>query len=392
MPLQENGLHVHAVTEQKVATVDVSRRPAVAEVTAKVSSRLPWLAVVAAVLLALVAGTTISAVAATSGDSGTPGPAYSMEDDFFELLNQARADEGHKALQRVEGVNNVAREWAIVMAEDNELKHRPSLRDPFDGNWQLLGENVGVGYGAESLHQGFMDSPGHRANIMGDYDYVGIGVALMGSRAWVAFNFVKGDPSTKSQYDTNPLEGAYPTGAGTSGPFYDINSSVHVNDIKELDAADVAIACATSRYCPAEGLRRAEMAALLTRALNLPSASENFSDVPSNHLYADEIGALARAKITLGCNPPANDRFCPEDVVTRQQMASFFVRALNLNPREERPFGDVSSGNVHWKDIAALARSGITFGCNPPNNTRYCPSQDVTRGQMASFIVRGIDL
>ena len=375
-----------------VASVDASRRTVVAEITSKVSRRLPSFAMVGAVLVALLAGTTLTAVAHHTSSSVDTGPSYSMEDQFLQLLNQARAREGHKALQRVGGVDNVAREWAHVMAVDNELKHRSSLRTPFDGDWRLLGENVGVGYGVESLHKGFMDSPGHRANIMGDYDYVGIGVALAGSRAWVAFNFVKGDPDTKSTYGRDPLFGTYADGAGTGGAFYDISSSVHDGDIKQLDSAGVAIGCASSRYCPDEPLRRAEMAALLTRALNLPSASERFSDVPSGHLYADEIGALARAGITLGCNPPNNDRFCPEDPVTRQQMASFFVRALELAPRQDRPFGDVSTGNVHWRDIAALARSGITFGCNPPSNSKYCPGQDVTRGQMASFIVRGIDL
>jgi hypothetical protein len=42
------------------------------------------------------------------------------------------------------------------------------------------------------------------------------------------------------------------------------------------------------------------------------------------------IEAIAAAGITLGCNPPANDRFCPEDTVTRGQMAAFLARARDL--------------------------------------------------------------
>ncbi len=118
-----------------MTSVDVSRRTVVAEVTAKVSRRLPSLAVAAAVLLAMIAGSTLTAVAHHTSSSTSTGPSYSMEDQFLSLLNQARASEGRKALQRVEGVNNVAREWAHVMAVDNELKHRSSLRTPFDGNW-----------------------------------------------------------------------------------------------------------------------------------------------------------------------------------------------------------------------------------------------------------------
>lgn len=372
--------------------IEVARRPAVVQITAKVSRRLPSYAVVAAVLLAMLASSALTAIASHTSSSISTGPYYSMEEEFLHRLNRSREANGLRSLRRVEGVDNVAREWAHVMATDNELKHRPSLRDPFDGNWRLLGENVGVGYSASSLHQGFMDSPGHRANIMGDYDYVGIGVAIAGSRAWVAFNFVKGDPDTRSTYGADPLEGRYASGAGVGGRFYDLGDTVHAADIQELDDAGVAISCASSRYCPDEPLRRSEMAALLTRALDLPPASEGFRDVSSSHIYADEIGALARAGITYGCNPPTNDRFCPEDVVTRQQMASFFVRALDMVPRSDSPFSDVFSSNVHRRDIAALARSGITYGCNPPTNSRYCPGDPVTRGQMASFIVRGIDL
>ena len=372
-----------------MATVDVARRPHGAAVTTG-RRRLPAFVVAASLLAALLTGSHSTARADHSNSSVDTGPSYSMEDEFFTLLNQARASEGHSALRRVEGVNNVAREWAHVMAVDNQLKHRPNLRTPFDGDWRGLGENVGVGYSVPSLHDGFMNSPGHRANIMGDFDYVGIGVALAGSRTWVAFNFVKGDPDTTSAYNSDPLSSGYADGAGTGGPYRDISGDTHESTIRRLDEADVAVACATSRYCPREPLRRAEMAALLVRALDLPAATERFRDVASSHPYADEIGALAAAGITLGCNPPDNDRFCPEDTVTRQQMASFFVRALNLSPTSES-FRDVGSGNVHQRNIGALARSGITRGCNPPSNDRYCPEDDVTRGQMASFIVRGIN-
>ena len=39
-------------------------------------------------------------------------------------------------------------------------------------------------------------------------------------------------------------------------------------------------------------------------------------------------------------------------------------------------------------DIEWLAAVGITFGCNPPENTLYCPTHSVTRGQMAAFLHR----
>ena len=70
-------------------------------------------------------------------------------------------------------------------------------------------------------------------------------------------------------------------------------------------------------------------------------------------------------------------------------MASFLVRALDLDPAENGGFSDVSSDNVHGADIAALAAAGITKGCGPDS---FCPTEVVTREQMASFLVRALDL
>jgi hypothetical protein len=72
-------------------------------------------------------------------------------------------------------------------------------------------------------------------------------------------------------------------------------------------------------------------------------------------------------------------------------MAAFLVRALDLPPTDEDPFRD-TDGNVFEKDIARLAASGVTRGCNPPVNDRFCPDEIVTRGQMAAFIYRALEL
>jgi hypothetical protein len=107
-------------------------------------------------------------------------------------------------------------------------------------------------------------------------------------------------------------------------------------------------------------------------------------------IHEPDINGLAASGITRGCNPPTNTQYCPTQAVTRQQMASFLVRALDLPPATQAAFTD-TSGSVHHADINALAQAGITKGCNPPANTRYCPTQAVTRQQMASFLVRGLD-
>jgi hypothetical protein len=65
-------------------------------------------------------------------------------------------------------------------------------------------------------------------------------------------------------------------------------------------------------------------------------------------------------------------------------MASFLARALALPPSTTDWFGD-DDGTTHEPDIDRLAAAGITTGCGP---ARYCPTANVTRGQMAAFLHR----
>jgi hypothetical protein len=108
-------------------------------------------------------------------------------------------------------------------------------------------------------------------------------------------------------------------------------------------------------------------------------------------VHEGSIEAIAVAGITVGCNPPANNRYCPDDAVTRAQMATFLTRALQLEPSDTNRFTD-DNGNVHEGSIEAIAAAGITLGCNPPANNRYCPNDAVTRAQMATFLTRALHL
>ena len=106
--------------------------------------------------------------------------------------------------------------------------------------------------------------------------------------------------------------------------------------------------------------------------------------------HETDIDWIAARDITLGCNPPENDRYCPDDPVTRAQMATFLTRALDLDPSNNNAFTDDNS-STHEADIQALAAAGITKGCNPPTNDSFCPEDPVTRAQMATFIHRAMD-
>ncbi len=138
-------------------------------------------------------------------------------------------------------------------------------------------------------------------------------------------------------------------------------------------------------------LRMATMILVLVAGLTASVASaQSFNDVPETHLFHSEISWLAAAGITLGCNPPANDMFCPDDAVTRGQMAAFLVRALGLDDDGGGNRFVDDDGSVFEEDIARLAAAGITLGCNPPANDMFCPDDAVTRGQMAAFLHRAL--
>jgi hypothetical protein len=111
-------------------------------------------------------------------------------------------------------------------------------------------------------------------------------------------------------------------------PFDDATSSVFVSDIRWLAATEITQGCASRMFCPNDNVTRGQMAAFLSRALGLESPSQPIVfDDTRGHTFASDISRLAHAGITLGCNPPDNDRFCPNDNVTRGQMAAFMVRA-----------------------------------------------------------------
>jgi parallel beta-helix repeat protein len=114
-----------------------------------------------------------------------------------------------------------------------------------------------------------------------------------------------------------------------------------------------------------------------------------FADVPPSYWARFWIETLFGAGVTGGCSvtPPL---YCPESMVTREQMAAFIIRALGEfdppAPATQR-FLDVPPSSPFYRFIDRMAVLGITGGCGGGN---YCPGAPVTREQMAAFIVRAL--
>lgn len=116
-----------------------------------------------------------------------------------------------------------------------------------------------------------------------------------------------------------------------------------------------------------------------------------FTDAHGSN-FENDIDKMATAGVTKGCNPPTNDRYCPNDFVTRGQMAAFLVRAMGYTDDGGGDLFIDDDGSSFESDIDKMAMAGVTKGCNPPTNDQFCPDDLVERGQMASFLSRALDL
>ena len=168
-----------------------------------------------------------------------------------------------------------------------------------------------------------------------------------------------------------------------SVPFDDIEETIHRDVILAILDAGITSGCDATNYCPTESVNRAQMATFLARAMGLePIEGATFADVPAASVHAGSINAIAEVGITLGCR---DGLFCPGEVVNRSQMATFLARALELEPIEAGVFTDVPPGGVHTPLINAIAQAGISVGCD---EGRYCPDDPVSRAQMATFLAK----
>lgn len=208
---------------------------------------------------------------------------------------------------------------------------------------------------------------------------------------------------------SNPLGGA---GAGngnfTSGEIYAITKAWIFGDvpnthwahsyIESLYSSGITGGCSLIplRFCPTTPVSRAQMAIFLLRGIygsnyDPPAATGTlFNDVQSNSFGAAFIEELASEGITGGCG---GGNYCPNQAVTRTQMAIFLIRATHgvafVPPAATGIFADVPADSFGADYIEQLVTDGITSGCG---NGNFCPNVAVGRDQMAVFLVKAFNL
>ncbi|MGH2446161.1 MAG: FAD-dependent oxidoreductase [Candidatus Limnocylindria bacterium] len=194
-------------------------------------------------------------------------------------------------------------------------------------------------------------------------------------------------PATVQSLNVPALQGALRAhGAIVDNPlFVDIASSPFKGEIEATFLAGMVISCSPIAFCPTTAMTREVMAAFLHRTLDLPPATQDYFTDDEASPHEDSINRLAEADLTGGC---ATNRFCPTSTMTRGQMAAFLVRSFDL-PVTSQDFFTDDETSIFENDINRLAASGVTGGCG---GGRFCPNRTVTRGEMAAFLWRATHL
>jgi hypothetical protein len=139
------------------------------------------------------------ATLATVGLGVAAGADSATEADFVAHINASRSAQGLAPLAVDSKLVGHARDHTAAMVAAGDIFHSSSAQLQSYGKpgWQKIGENVGKGGAVDSLHNAFMNSAGHRKNILGDYNYVGVGTDTSNGVLYVTVIFMKlGSSST----------------------------------------------------------------------------------------------------------------------------------------------------------------------------------------------------
>ncbi len=349
------------------------------------SAAAPHAAAVAALMLEVNAGLTPaeiqSIMQSTATDIETPG---------FDSFSGSGLVDAHAALNAVPTADTTKPTWpggsALTASNIMETSATVSWNAATDAILDASGSPAAV-TGYRVYLDGSLD--GTTSSTSYTFDALTSGTTYT---AKVEAVDGAGNASTNGPSTTFTTKKTLPPG----GTFWDDNGNVHEGNIEAIANAGITRGCnppVNDQYCPGSGVTRGQMAAFLVRALGLTDDGGGNSFIDDNgSVFEADIAKMAAAGITKGCNPPTNTMFCPNDNVTRGQMAAFLVRALGLTDDGGGNSFIDDDGSIFEADIAKMAAAGITKGCNPPTNNRFCPNDPVKRDQMASFLARALNL
>ena len=171
---------------------------------------------------------------------------------------------------------------------------------------------------------------------------------------------------------------------GCPNRFTDDDGNPHESNIEWMFQNDYVYGCRLDEYCPSRRLTRAHTAALLDRILDPADTETDFFSDDNGHWAEDPLNRIAAAGWLYGCDTGSA---CPDDGVTRAQFAALLTRAFDIPTTDTDYFSD-DNGSVFQADINAIAAIGITRGCHIPDH--FCQWDPVFRDQAASLLARTV--
>jgi uncharacterized protein YkwD len=146
-------------------------------------------------------------------------PAFAgPEGTLVSKINSSRSAAGLAPLETYWDLTDDARAHSARMMDRGDIYHNPALGS-VTGVWEKLGENVGMGVDLNALHSAFMNSSSHRGNILGDYNYVGVGVKTDAAGVyWVTVVFMKAAPGLNGGGTTTTTQAPATTTTTTKAP------------------------------------------------------------------------------------------------------------------------------------------------------------------------------
>ena len=123
---------------------------------------------------------------------GVTSASASEADTIAALVNQARASAGFPGLIHNPAMDSVALQWANHMGAAQSMTHNPDYSTQIPSGWSRAGENVAMGQPTPAeMHTAWMNSAGHRANILGDFTDIGIAFVTVNGTTWGVEDFGK---------------------------------------------------------------------------------------------------------------------------------------------------------------------------------------------------------
>lgn len=321
--------------------------------------------------LALVGALALGPAEVAGAASATPD-----ESRLVARINADRCAAGLDPLTPVGGLVDDARAWSATMQSTGRFAHTTTLgadtaRHLPDSRGAA--ENIGRGWGVDSLHDAFMSSPGHRANALGGYDGIGVGIAVdPDGRMWVTVRFAR-------SASVPALTGAFVDVPGTA--FY--ADAVEWMRQRHLTTGVRGTVC----YAPDATVTRGELATFVHRLAGSPAPGPRapFPDVATGAYYQPAVDWMYNAGLTSGVG--GTGLYRPGDPVDRGQMATFLHRLAGAPVGQpSHGFVDVPPSHFANAGVSWLSHHDITTGVG--GTASFQPGSPVTRGQLATFLHR----